>query len=165
MMLNVDSNVPKLPKLCVRLITSSILASLGIMVGLAPEISVRTNHADALVKLSLSNTAWAQQFTPEETENYARAGYEVELLRREVYQELKSLMNEPPPNIVCDRQSTIDSLKPEAKAIANRYCTQSRRIVQQNNLSINRFNELKTRYDSKDSFYERVQEILIKLQN
>ncbi|MEM6612035.1 MAG: DUF4168 domain-containing protein [Cyanobacteria bacterium P01_C01_bin.72] len=135
------------------------------MVGLAPEISGRSSNIDALVNISFAHTAAAQQFTPAETENYARAGYEVELLRREVYQELKSLMNEPPPNIVCDQQSTLDSLKPEAKAIANRYCTQSRQIVQQNNLSINRFNELKTHYDNKNGFYDQVQEILIELQN
>ncbi|MEO1671585.1 MAG: DUF4168 domain-containing protein [Cyanobacteria bacterium J06631_2] len=152
-------------KLCVRLITSSVLASLGVIVGLAPEISERSSNVDALVNISFANTASAQQFTSTETESYARAGYEVELLRREVYQELKSLMNEPPPSIVCDQRSTIDSLKPEAKAIANRYCTQSRQIVQQNNLSINRFNELKTHYDNKDGFYDQVQEILIRLQN
>ena len=135
MMLNVAStcsNCSKFNQLCVRLLTSSVLASLGVMVGLAPEISGRSSNIDALVNISFADAAAAQQFTPTETENYARAGYEVELLRREVYQELKSLMNEPPPNIVCDQQSTIDSLKPEAKAIANRYCTQSRQIVQQN---------------------------------
>lgn len=163
MMLNVDLTFPKLNQLCVRLISSGVLASLSILVGLTPEISLRST--DALVSLSFDSKAYAQQFSPEETENYAKAGYEVELLRREVYQELKNLMNEPPPSIVCDQQSTIDSLKPEAKAIARRYCTQSRQIVQQNNLSINRFNELKNRYNRQDSFYDQVQGILLKLQN
>ena len=163
-MLNVDST-PKLNKLYIRLVSSGILASLSILVGLAPQISGRSSSTDGLVNISLASNVYAQEFTPEETESYAKAGYEVELLRREVYKELKNLINEPPPNIVCDQQSTIDNLEPEAQEIANRYCTQSQQIVQQNNLSINRFNELKARYDSKDNFYEQVQAILRKLQN
>ena len=164
MMLSVHST-PKLNKLYIRLISSGILASLGILLGFAPEILVRSSGMDGLVNIFIASNAYAQDFTPEETESYARAGYEVELLRREVYRELKNLMNEPPANIVCDQQSTIDDLEPEAQEIANRYCTQSQQIVQQNNLSINRFNELKARYDSKGDFYEQVQAILRKLQN
>ena len=163
-MLNVDST-PKLNKLYIRLVNSGILASLSILVGLAPEISGRSSSMDGLVNISLASNVYAQEFTPEETESYAKAGYEVELLRREVYKELKNLMNEPPANIVCDQQSTIDNLEPEAQEIASRYCTQSQQIVQQNNLSINRFNELKARYDSKGDFYQQVQAILRKLQN
>ena len=164
MMLNVDS-ISRLNKLCIRLMSSGVLASVAILVGLAPEISMRSSNMEGLVSISLASNAYAQDFTPEETESYARAGYEVELLRREFYKELKSLMNEAPPDIVCDQRSTIDSLEPAAQEIANRYCTQSQQIVQQNNLSINRFNELKARYDSKGDFYQQVQAILRKLQN
>lgn len=165
MMLNVDFTLPKLNQLCVRLISSSILASLGIMLGMTPQISLRSSDLDLLVTVSLSDNAYGQQFTSTETESYARAGYEVELLRREVYQEIKNLLDETPPNIVCDQRSTFNNLKPEIKNIANRYCTQSRQIVQRNNLSISRFNELKTQYDRQDSFYQQVQKILLKLQN
>lgn len=165
MMLNVDLTLPKLNKLYVRLVSSGILASLGIMLGLTPEVSVKLLNSDAPITVALANNAYGQQFTPTEIENYAKAGYAVELLRREVYQEIKNLINEPPPDILCDRQSTIDNLKPEVKKIANRYCNQSRQIVEQNNLSINRFNELKSQYDRQDSFYQQVQRNLIKLQN
>jgi hypothetical protein len=164
MMLNVDLTLPKLNQLCVRLISSSILASLGIMLGLTPEISIQSTEINSLVVVSLTSRAYGQQFTPAETENYAKAGYEVELLRRKVYQEIKNLIKEPPPNILCDQQSTIDQLKPEVKNIANRYCTQSRQIVQRHNLSINRFNELKSYYDRQDTFYQQVQGVLLKLQ-
>lgn len=165
MMLNVDLTLPKLNQLCVRLISSSILASLGIMLGLTPEISIQSTETNSLVTISLASSAYGQQFTPAETENYAKAGYEVELLRREVYQEIKNLIKEPPPNILCDQQSTIDQLNSQIKNIANRYCTQSRQIVQRHNLSINRFNELKSYYDRQDAFYQKVQGVLLKLQN
>ncbi len=127
--------------------------------GLIPTVSLDSSS------VSFSIDAAAQEFTPEETANYAKAGYEVELLRREVYKEIKTLINEPPPNIVCDRQETLQSLNPNIREIANNYCSQSQRIVQQNNLSINRFNELKSYYDRRDDFYRQVQNTLLKLQN
>jgi len=166
-MLNVELVLPKLNKLYVRILSSSVLALIGITGGLIPEISRVSHDVQDIsgLTISFSRDAYGQQFTPEETENYARAGYEVELLRRDVYQEIKNLINESPPEIVCDQQSTIDSLQPQVKEIANRYCNQSQQIVQQNNLSINRFNELKTYYDRQDLFYKQVQGILLKLQN
>jgi Domain of unknown function (DUF4168) len=165
MMLNVDLTLPKLNQLWVRLISSSILASLGVFSGLTPEMSINPSNVNSPIIVTLANKAYGQQFTPAETESYAKAGYEVELLRRKVYQEIKNLIKEPPPNILCDQQSTIDILKPEIKNIANRYCTQSRQIVQRQGLSVNRFNELKTYYDRQDTFYQQVQAVLLKLQH
>lgn len=167
MMLNVDltfSKLIKLNKLYIRLFSSSILASLGIMLGLTPEISINLANPDTQIVVALNNHAYGQEFTTTEIENYAKAGYAVELLRRDVYQQIKNLINETPPDILCDRQSTIDNLKPEVKDIANRYCNQSQQIVQQHNLSINRFNELKRQYDRQDGFYQQVQKSLMQLQ-
>jgi hypothetical protein len=164
MMLNVDLTLPKLNQLWVRLVSSSILASLGVFSGLTPEISINSSQVNSPIIVTLANKAYGQQFTPAETESYAKAGYEVELLRRKVYQEIKNLIKEPPPNILCDQQSTIDILQPEIRNIANRYCTQSRQIVQRHSLSVNRFNELKTYYDRQDTFYQQVQSVLLKLQ-
>ena len=79
--------------------------------------------------------------------------------------EIKNIINEPPPNIVCDQQETLQKLNSNIRKIADRYCNQSRLIVQQNNLTINRFNQLKTYYDRRDDFYQRVQNILLKIQN
>ncbi|HEY9770436.1 MAG TPA: DUF4168 domain-containing protein [Coleofasciculaceae cyanobacterium] len=166
MMFKVNLTLFKLNKLYVRILSSSALALISLMVGLIPEISSSSGaNKTFLPTVSLSSNAYGQQFTPEETENYARAGYQVELLRRKVYQEIKNLINEPPPNIVCDRQETLNNLKPQVREIANRYCNQSQQIVQQNNLTINRFNELKADYDRQASFYQQVQNILLKLQN
>jgi hypothetical protein len=164
-MLNVDLTLPKLNQLWVRLISSSILASLGVLSGLTPEIAINnSSEVNSSIIITLANNAYGQQFTPAETESYAKAGYEVELLRRKVYQEIKNLIKEPPPNILCDQQSTIDILQSEIRNIANRYCTQSRQIVQRHSLSVNRFNELKTYYDRQDTFYDQVQRVLLKLQ-
>lgn len=164
-MLNVNLNLT-IGRTYIRLLSSSVLAVIGLTVGLVPEIEAHPNVDRAsMLTVSRSQLAYAQEFTPEETENYARAGYQVELLRRQVYQEIKSSMKQPPPEIVCDRQETLDSLPPEIREIANRYCDRSREIVQQNNLTVDRFNELKTYYDRQQAFYQQVQNILLKLQN
>ena len=154
-------------KLYVRLLSSSLFTLISLTMGLVPEFSVRSldTNSFSMLAISRSQTASAQEFTPEETENYAKAGYQVELLRREVYQEIKNSINQPPPDIVCDRQETLDSLQPQVREIADRYCDRSREIVEQHDLTVERFNELKTYYDRQDSFYEQVQSILLKLQN
>lgn len=161
-------NIFRIPinKLYVRLLSSSVLALVSIIMGLVPEVVVRSpSNFSNLLTITLNRDAQAQEFTPEETENYAKAGYQVELLRREVYQEIKNSINQPPPDIACDRQDTFDNLQPEVKEIAERYCQRSREIVEQHNLTADRFNELKTYYDRQDSFYQQVQSILMKLQN
>ncbi len=169
MMFNANLALPKLNKLFIPILNTSVLASIGLAVGLIPkiEISMRSPELNVipLTKVSLSNNAYAQEFTPEETRNYAKAGYEIELLRRKLYQETKNLINEPPPNIVCDNRATIDSLQPEVRQIADRFCTQTPKIVKQNNLTIERYNELTTYYNRQDSFYQQVQSILLELQN
>ena len=158
-MLSVNLTLPKLNKIYIRLVSSSLLAGIGLIYGFVPEIEPKSSA------ISFSINAYAQEFTPEETQSYAKAGYEVELLRREVYQEIKSLINQPPPNIVCDRQETLQNLNSNIRELANRYCSESLQIVEQNNLSINRFNELKRYYDRRDRFYQQVQQVLLKLQN
>lgn len=145
-------------KIWTRISTASILALLGIMCGFVPEVRGRS------LSVTGATYAYAQEYTTDEVLNYAKAGYQVELLRRQIYKEIKTMVNEPPPNIVCNQEQTLENLSGDVRAIANRYCNQSRQIVQDHNLTINRFNELKAHYDRGDEFYQQVQNILIKLQ-
>ena len=150
--------LPKINRICSRIISSTMVAGIGLGFGLVPKVSFNTPT------ISFSLSATAQEFTPEEIANYAKAGYEVELLRREIYKEIKTSINEPPPNIVCDRPETFQELQPEIREVAGRYCQRSQQIVRENNLSIDRFNELKSYYDRRDDFYQQVQNTLIELQ-
>lgn len=168
-MFNANLALPKLNKLSIRILSSSVLASIGLGIGLIPEIELSMRSPDLntirSITVSLSNRVYAQEFTAEEIRHYAKAGYEIELLRRKLYQETKNLINEPPPNIVCDEQSTINNLQPEVREIADRFCSQTPEIVKQNNLTVERYNELTTYYNRQDSFYQQVQSILLELQN
>lgn len=164
-MLNVDLAFPKLNELCVRVISSSILASFGIMLGFAPQISVSSiDSREQFLTVSFSTLATAQEVSPEETNNYAKAAFEVEMLRREIYQEVKKIIDRPPGDIVCDRQETFAELEPQVRQLTERYCNQTLQIVERNNLSGDRYNQLTSYYGRRDTFYQKVQEILLKLQ-
>lgn len=158
-MRNVNPISSKLNKIFIRTISSSILATMGLMGGLVPKISIQPSS------ISLANQAYAQEFTPEEIANYAKAGSEVEQLRRQAYQEIKSITNEPPGNIVCNQEETRENLDPQVQAIANRFCNQILQIPERNNLSNSRYNELTSYYERQDNFYQQVQSVLLKLQN
>lgn len=142
-----------------RFIAAGILSVISIFSGVAPKVTGSSGL------ISWENTAYAQEYTPQEIYNYAKAGFEVEMLRQQVYQEIKSIINQQPPDITCDRPETLNSIPSNIQGIANNYCDRSRKIVQENNLSIQRFNQLKTRYDQGGSFYQQVQQQLLDLQN
>ena len=146
-------------KILLRFFTTGILAATGLFTTLVLEDS------PLFSPLSFSAYAYAQDFTQDEVSNYAKAGYEVELLRQRVYKEIKEMLNEPPPDIVCNQPETWQNLSSNVMQIALQYCDDSRQIVQSNNLTINRFNQLKNFYDNGGQFYQQVQNILENLQN
>jgi hypothetical protein len=159
-MFTVDFTSFNLNKRIVRgFFTTGILAAIGVMCSCVPQFSQQYPIA------ILASPVLAQDYTQAEIVNYAKAGYEVELLRQKVYQQIKSLINEPPPNIVCNQRETLQGLSGNVRQIAVQYCNDSRQIVQKHNLSIERFNQLKQYYDRGDDFFNRVQNILLDLQN
>lgn len=158
-MLNTNLTSSKLNKIYIRVIYGGILATASLLSGFTPEVSVRSPS------VSWESKVLAQDFTPEEIANYAKAGSEVEKLRREAYKEIKTLMNKPPGNIVCNQSETRENLKPDVQAVTDRFCNQILQIPQQNNLSNRRYNELTSYYEQKNDFYQQVQNALLKLQN
>jgi hypothetical protein len=158
-MLTINFTSCKLHKILAPFFTSGILAAMGIFSGLVPEIFPQSPN------LSFVAYAYAQDYSKEEVVNYARAGFAVEMLRQRVYQEIKAIINEPPPDIVCNEPDTFQSLSRDVKEIAIKYCNESSQIVKNHNLSVSRFNELKQVYDRGGDFYHQVQNVLIDMQN
>jgi hypothetical protein len=138
---------------------AGILAAMSLLSGVIPKITFSSNRF-----LNWDNIAYAQEYTSEEIYNYAKAGFEQEMLRQQVYQEIKSMVNQPPPDITCDQPNTMNNIPTNIRGIVNNYCNRSRQIVGDNNLSIQRFNQLKIYYDRGGSFYQQVQQQLLNLQ-
>jgi hypothetical protein len=158
-MLTINFTSCKLNRILAPFFTSGILAAMGIFSGIVPEIFPQFPN------FSFVAYAYAQDYTKEEVVNYARAGFAVEMLRQRVYQEIKAIINEPPPDIVCNQPETFQNLSGDVKDIAIRYCNDSSQIVKNNNLSVSRFNELKQVYDRGGDFYHQVQNALIDMQS
>lgn len=158
-MFNLNLTFSNLNKIGTRISFVSLLATISVFSGVIPKVSQESPT------LSFATYAYAQDYTREEAVNYAKAVYQVELLRQQAYKEIKSMINKLPPNIICDRPETIQALSDEVRQVANRYCQESNQVVQSHNLTIPRFNELKLHYDRGDEFYQQVQNILIELQN
>lgn len=164
-MFNVNLTLPQFNQLGIRLLGSSVLAALSVLLGLAPQISFSsTIDKPNLVAVDLATSALAQEVTPEETNNYAKAAFEVEMLRRKVYQEVKKIIARPPGDIICDRRETLDGLEPQVRQLTEDYCNQTLEIVRQNNLDGDRYNELTAYYNRQEDFYQEVQKILLRLQ-
>ncbi len=142
-----------------RILNVSILAILGIMLGITPQFSFKSYN------FTFDSSAYARNYTRQEIVNYARAGWQIELLRRRTYKKIKQQTNRRPPNIVCNRPATIDQLPQNIRGIARNYCYETTNIIRNNNLSIRRFNELKQDYDRGGEFHQQVQQMLIDFQH
>lgn len=158
MLISPNSNLitRNIQKILLRFFTTGIVTATGFFGILFLEVNPSLDW--------LLSTAQAQNFTENEVTSYARAGYEVELLRQRVYKEIKSMLNEAPPDIVCNQPNTFADLPGDVRATVDRYCDDSLNIVQSHNLSIDRFNQLKRFYDGGGKFYQQVQDALKELQ-
>lgn len=155
----INHYLDRLKKINSSLLIAVILAIMSIFSEVVPKLSFSSPHL-----LTWENAVYAQEYTSEEIYNYAKAGLEVEMLRQQVYQEIKSMVNQPPPDITCDQPETMSNIPANIRGIANNYCNRSRQIVRNNNLSIQRFNQLKIYYDRGGPFYQQVQQQLLNLQ-
>lgn len=100
--------------------------------------------------------ARAQNVSDDEVQNYARAILDMEPIRQSAYNDIKKIVTpEAPPNIVCSTNSTFGGLPGNARQIAVSYCNQSRQIVQNSGLSIERFNQITSQIQGGDVDLER----------
>ena len=157
-MLTKNFTSSKLEKIIFRSFFTSILVATGIFGGVVPEFSRQ------FLPLTFSYSASAQDFTQDEVVRYSQAIFEVEMLRKEIYEEIEAQLNETPPYIACYKPETLNDLSPDIRQIVVNFCQETIPIVRKNNLSISRFNELKQLYESHGDFYNKVQDTLREMQ-
>jgi hypothetical protein len=118
----------------VGVISGMVLAS-----GLIPTLRIDTSNRS--IQLLFSNRAYAQTVSDGEVRNYVRAAIEVEQIRRRAYDEIKRMLGYVPP-IECHRLENLNNLNQDARTIARNYCDRFTHIVEDNNLTIERFNTI-----------------------
>ncbi|MGB3534142.1 MAG: DUF4168 domain-containing protein [Microcoleaceae cyanobacterium] len=147
-----------LSQLLSKVLVVTTLSTTGWLSGSIPAI----NHT---LMLEFDTTAYAQtqqEFTTEEITNYARAAITLESRRYQVMNEIKQIVGEV-PRIICDEPSSINALPGNVPQIAVSYCDQAKQIIERQNLTVIRFNEMTRRQQSDPQFREKIQAEILRL--
>lgn len=148
-------------------VTQALLLGLfswgAVLLGIVPDLSGTTT--------SVFNTVVQAQQSPEfsemEIRSYARAVLGIEPRRQTAFNEIQAIMGagKSIPDVVCNETRTINQLDKAVRDIAVNYCTQAKSIIETNELTITRFNEITQRQQADPALQKRIQAELQSLQN
>lgn len=141
-----------------RLLISSVLSTLGILCGFVPEFSWQSTQ------FIFDSSAYTQDFTDNQVNQYAKAVLQMESYRQQAYREISEVMGKTPPEIACNQRNSLRSLPPSAQIIAVNYCNRSKRIVESSGLSTSQFNAITLRIRSDESLKRRIQNEIRRIQ-
>ncbi len=152
---NLDSNPPSLPsRLLSRLLLTGLLASVGVLGGVVPQMSWRS----PVWEVSLTSTVRAQ--SDDLITRYARAAYEMEQFRRRDYAEVKRIMGGIVPEEICDR----GNISSQVQAICGRFSDRFDPILRKYGLTRADFNSVHRRANDP-AIQQRIQQELIRIQS
>ncbi|MBD2597257.1 hypothetical protein BCD64_19890 [Nostoc sp. MBR 210] len=123
----------------------------------------------SLLASTLTFTAKADAQTPTVNNNeivsYAQAVLAMEPSRQQAFSEIKKLIGGGEiPQIVCNDPKSINNLPRKARDIAVNYCNRSQKIVEENGLSIERFNKITMEIQNDNNLKRQIYNTLIRLQ-
>ncbi|HLO88286.1 MAG TPA: DUF4168 domain-containing protein [Nostocaceae cyanobacterium] len=105
------------------------------------------------------------KFNNTEILNYAQALLEIEPVRQEAFEKIKTAINgREVPEIVCNKPSSINGLSGEVKKIAVEYCVNSQKIVEKYGLTSEIFNKITVEVQSNNELKRQVYNTLLRLQ-
>ncbi|WP_245927579.1 DUF4168 domain-containing protein [Aphanothece hegewaldii] len=141
-----------------RLLITSVLSTLGIMFGMVPEFSGHYSQ------FNFNYSAYTQDFTDNQVNQYAKAVLQMESYRQQAYQDITQILGKTPPEIACNQRNSFRSLPPSAQRIAIDYCNTSKKIVESSGLSTSQFNAITLRVRSDESLKRRIQNEIRRIQ-
>ena len=109
-------------------------------------------------------SAQAQEISNQEITNYARAVLAIEPRRVEAYNEIKGMAGGSVPRVVCNETQEINRLSGGVRGIAVNYCQQAKKVIETNNLTVSRFNQLTLLQQANPAVKQRIQAELLRLQ-
>ncbi|MDB9375797.1 DUF4168 domain-containing protein [Nodularia sphaerocarpa] len=97
--------------------------------------------------------------------SYAQAVLAMESPRQQAFDEIKKLIGGGEiPKIICNDPNSMNKLPRQAQDIAVTYCNRSLKIVEDNGLSIDRFNTITVELQNNNNLKRQVYNTLIRLQ-
>ncbi|AFY34559.1 DUF4168 domain-containing protein [Calothrix sp. PCC 7507] len=129
--------------------------------GAIASVSVVTS----VLVISTKTNAQTPAVNNTEVNSYAQAVLAMEPARQKAFEEIKKLIGgREIPKIVCNDSNSINGLSSQAKDIAVNYCNRSQKIVEDNGLSIDRFNKITVELQNNNDLKQQVLNRLIHLQ-
>lgn len=146
-----------------RSLLVALLSTMGWFNGLTPNISLKS------ASITFDNAVSAQEMSPEQLRNYARSLLTIEPLRQQYYERIKQELQqltpgESVPPIICSDRDSVNNLPKEIRATAVEYCQQSISIVEENNLTIQQFNQITESLTTNPDLLNRITQELLRLQ-
>lgn len=148
-----------------RWLLAASLSTMSWLASLTPSISLKS-AAVLDFKLAASAQQLAPSLSATEITNYARSLLAIERLRQIYYEQIKQQLTgkQQMPPIVCSDSNSVNRLPREIRELAIRYCQESIQKVEENGLSIQRFNDITSLLNQNSRVLEQVTAELLRLQ-
>lgn len=138
-------------------LAAGTLSALGILAGAVPSLG--------LDGVKFERAAYAQAVSDQEIQSYARSVLAIEPVRVAAYNQIKQMSGSSDvPVVACHRPSSLSNLPDSIRDIAVEYCNQAISIVESNNLTITRFNQITVAHQSDPSLSDRIQQAINQIQ-
>ncbi|HEY9295681.1 MAG TPA: DUF4168 domain-containing protein [Phormidium sp.] len=134
-----------------RYLLVAFLSSIGVLCGLAPDLSFRYPH------LILSSSAFAQSIADDEVKRFAQAAYAIERKRQSVVEGIVR-RNLPVPDTTCAAGGSVP-------AELRDFCEFSRQTIEANQLTVGRFQQIRGAVQSDPALKQKVDAELRRLQS
>lgn len=122
--------------------------------------------ASVLIVSGKVNAQSPQPVNNDEVNNYAQAVLAMEPARQQAFDEIKKIIGGSEiPKIICNDSKTISTLPKKAQDVAVNYCTRSQKIVEDNGLTIIRFNQITLNIQSDENLKRQIYNRLLTIQN
>jgi len=136
----ISNSVPNSGLVGYRSLLVGAIAIFGVLSGYLPGLSF--SSPQALPQLLFTAPAQAQSVGDEELRTYVRAAFQIEMLRRQTYNNISSVNNGSVPEISCNNQAAINSLDGNVSGLVWDFCNQSADILRRYDMTTNRFNQI-----------------------
>lgn len=149
----------RLQRWLLRAVSVSALTTVGLLLGVVPSLQ------PVSFDLSFDAAAYAQTVSPEEVQSYARSVLAIEPIRMTAYNKIKQITgSDEVPAVACHRPSSLSNLPENIRDIAIDYCNQAIAIVESNDLTITRFNQITVAHQSDSALSNRIQQVINRIQ-
>ncbi len=133
------------------------LAIIGILCGIIPEIA---GNPSGLV---FSFSAYTQEFSQTQINQYAKAVLAIEVERKSAYQKIQKLLGKTPPPISCSQKDSLRKLPNDAQKIAVDFCNKSIKITKESGLKSSEFNAITDETKTNLDLRKRIQNAIIQI--